>query len=1006
MNRPLMHGALRASYDPIVPTIDERLILRHIFARAYAEPVGRKSRAPRTRRRELPSLDGMVLVFDCETVEHRLTFGVLEIYERRRLKTRAVFYRDDLQSTDPVGFVRLKTICRALGVKLVKREWLFQHAIWPARRHGWAIVGFNVAYDLSRIADAFERATKTARYGARFCNGFELQKRFVGTKSHIIRPFCRIKRDDRDHVRFDMKGATVIDLATAAFAHTDKNFPLMGEPPKESACRAFGVPFEVRPGTHSGEITLENVEGCLYDVRKTSELLWALDAEHAKHPVGLHLSKAQSGATIAKAYLDALGVQPRLQVQPDFPKSYLGYAAQAYYGGRVEARIVKMLLQCVYLDFLSMYPTVFALLGLWSNHVIPTRLEVEEVPPEEIAALLSHVREHPETLFDPATWKRLDFFALVDPNGASLPARAPIVPPNGSNPERLASEEARRDYEKQSASNAVVTIGPVESVEPLWYAGPDLAASAIANGEPVIVRAWRLRPNDMQETLRAIPFRGADLINPRTDDFFARLIELRKTTTGDPIDDERRSTGYKVVANSGAYGVFAETSPIDVDPDEENRKPRRVSVYADTSFETEVDRPERPGRFKLFTNATRVTAGARLMLALAQREVARLSGEVAYCDTDSLAVVAMHDGGFVPCEGGPYRLPDGSRGLHALSWEEVEAIRERFTSLIPYDRAIVPGSVLKLEDENFTDKARKVRCELWCYVVSEKLYTLFTLDAGGEPVIRKYSSHVLGQYRSPIQGDRHEWIIDAWKREIRAALGKPTETFAWEKYPAISQLTLTTWNVFEPYRENDRLRPFDFLAVGVVNKSAIDLAIEEVAGLERCCEDPRPGCALFPDPAKWREQDWRCLRCEAAWDFALRPRLKTYGSLIRSTLRGVERKRLCADGSEPTRRTRGLLISRPVFVETKAAIGKEVIVDPTDTDEGLTAEMLSATEVLIYENATKRLDALRTKIRATGIKLVARASGVSRSEIQAIVNEVAVPQESTIAKLESVLRSR
>lgn len=144
MNRPLMRGALRASYEPIVPTIDDRLILRHIFARAYAEPQGRKTRAPRTPRSELPSLDGMVLVLDCETVEHRLTFGVLEIYERRRLKTRAVFYRDDLQSTDPIGFVRLKTICRALGVKLVKREWLFQHAIWPARKYGWAIVGFNV----------------------------------------------------------------------------------------------------------------------------------------------------------------------------------------------------------------------------------------------------------------------------------------------------------------------------------------------------------------------------------------------------------------------------------------------------------------------------------------------------------------------------------------------------------------------------------------------------------------------------------------------------------------------------------------------------------------------------------------------------------------------------------------------------------------------------------------------------------------------------------------------
>ena len=391
------------------------------------------------------------------------------------------------------------------------------------------------------------------------------------------------------------------------------------------------------------------------------------------------------------------------------------------------------------------------------------------------------------------------------------------------------------------------------------------------------------------------------------------------------------------------------------------------------------------------------------MLALAQREVERRGGAVAYCDTDSLAVVATHDGGFVPCEGGPYRLPDGSRGLRALSWEHVEAIRERFTSLSPYDRAIVPGSVLKLEDENFTDKTRKARCELWCYAVSEKLYTLFTLDARGEPVIRKYSSHVLGQYRSPIQGQRHEWIIDAWKREIRAARGQSVKPFAWEQYPAISQLTLTTWNVFEPYRENDRLRPFDFLAVGVVNRSAVDLAIEEVASLERCCEDPRPGCALFPDPARWREQDWRCLRCEAPWDFALRPRLKTYGSLVRSTLRGVERKRLCADGSEPTRRTRGLLISRPVFVETKGAIGKEVIVDPTDTNEGLTAEILSATEVVIYEHATEKLEALRAKIRATGVKLVARASGVSRSEIQAIANGGTRPHRSTIAKLEPVL---
>ena len=908
-----------------------------------------------------------------------------------------------------------------------------------------------------------------------------------------------------------MKRAVVLDLATAAFAYTDRNQSL------ESACHAFDLPLEERPGVHSGAITRENVAGCLQDVAKTSELLWAIDAEHRRHPTELHLSRAQSGASIAKAYLDAVGVRPRLEIQPEFPKELLGYSAQAYYGGRVEARIVKTPLPCAYLDFLSMYPTVFALLGLWFKHVTPATLEVEEIPPAEIAELLGRLRANPDSLFDPAAWSVLDFFALVEPNGANLPARA-VIPRLGlSRRERVASEaayryeetfaaqapfwsaldecggkivpdmlfdarrkrwkaagefddiprgllrrnsrrpaqgqafgnideitqsirdamdapdlttsdvleffathrrptiaDARRDVrdemlpdDEQRAANAVVTIGPVESQRPLWYAGPDLAAAAISGGEPRIVRAWRLRPHGTQETLQRLALRSADAFDPEREDLFARFVELRRRKSSDAFDDERRSTGYKVIANSGAYGVFAETNPIDVDTGETGRKARRVTVYAETTFESEVDRPERPGRFSFFPTASVVTAGARLMLALAQHYVEQAGGEVIYCDTDGAAAVATKDGGFVPCEGGPYRLANGTRAIRALSWAQVDAIRERFAALNPYDREAVHGTILKLEDENFTDDRREERCELYCYAVSEKLYALFTLDERGEPVIRKYSSHVLGQYRSPIPGDRHGWIIDAWKREIRSALGRPAEPFPWEQYPAISQLTLTTWNVFEPYRENEWLRPFDFFAVGVVNRSAIDLAIEEVEGLERCCDEPRPGCPLFADLAQWREQDWRCLRCGTPWDFERRPRLKTYGSLVRSALQGAEHKRLAADGSVPTRQTRGLLIPRSVRVEHVTPIGKEVIVDPTDTDEDLTAEMLGATAVLEYEDLSERIDALRAKIRAFGDnKQLAKESGLSDRALRAIVNQGVPPRKSTIEKLEAALCDR
>jgi hypothetical protein len=63
--------------------------------------------------------------------------------------------------------------------------------------------------------------------------------------------------------------------------------------------------------------------------------------------------------------------------------------------------------------------------------------------------------------------------------------------------------------------------------------------------------------------------------------------------------------------------------------------------------------------------------------------------------------------------------------------------------------------------------------------------------------------------------------------------------------------------------------------------------------------------------------------------------------------------------------------ARPVRVEWITAIGKEVIVDPTDTDEGLTAEMLSETSVLEYHDPAERLDQLRAAVRVAGGKPVA-----------------------------------
>ncbi|MGC8628575.1 MAG: hypothetical protein ACP5VR_13700, partial [Acidimicrobiales bacterium] len=88
-----------------------------------------------------------------------------------------------------------------------------------------------------------------------------------------------------------------------------------------------------------------------------------------------------------------------------------------------------------------------------------------------------------------------------------------------------------------------------------------------------------------------------------------------------------------------------------------------------------VVRTERPGPWSFVPVAASVTAGARLLLAVAERLADDLGGSVVYRDTDSVIVVASPDGGTVDLPGtGPVR---------ALSWPEVDAVLAAFDKLSP-----------------------------------------------------------------------------------------------------------------------------------------------------------------------------------------------------------------------------------------------------------------------------------------------------------------------------------
>jgi len=173
-----------------------------------------------------------------------------------------------------------------------------------------------------------------------------------------------------------------------------------------------------------------------------------------------------------------------------------------------------------------------------------------------------------------------------------------------------------------------------------------------------------------------------------------------------------------------------------------------------------------------------------------------------------MAIVATQDGGLVPCDGGPYRMKDGREAVKTLSWKQVKEMSDRFALLNPYDRNAIPGSILKIEDDNFDPLTRKQR-ELYCLAISAKRYALFVRDEIGRPVLLRddannrqdrWSEHGLGHLLNPTDPDNEDrdWIAQAWLNIVRKTLGLPTRNLTFEDLPAVGRITISSPAVIRP----------------------------------------------------------------------------------------------------------------------------------------------------------------------------------------------------------------
>ncbi|MDQ3692160.1 MAG: hypothetical protein M3464_00835 [Chloroflexota bacterium] len=1005
-----------------------------VAVRAWTEPAEPATRSRRKRRKRAPRpaaagstgtrrepvgdrWRGCVLILDTETTTdptQRLTFGVYRYGRWRRDGTLAIleegiFHDDALPERDPAGYATLRAGAAehradvAPGrdarqtMRLLPRRDFLDAVLWPAIQADALIAGFNLPFDLSRLAADVSPARGTYLGGFSFAL-WEYRDQSGAWRENKYRPRLRMKHIDAKRALIGLarpKGwqgefprPGFLDLRTLAFALTDRGYSL------RSACDAFGVAQgKGDPGEH-GTITPEYVAYARQDVAATTALLAALREEYARHPIDLDPCRALSPATIAKAYLRAMGVTPRLRLQPDFPRDALGWAMAAYYGGRAECAVRRTPVPVVYTDVLSMYPTVNALMGFWPLHVAE-RVEVEDCT-EEARAVLSGVT--PDTVLDPATWSRLAFFAQIVPDGDVLPVRA---------------------HYGGAGSAWNIAVNPFSDDAPHWYAGPDLAASALLSERaPAVLRAWRPAAVGTQPDLRPVALRGAVDVDPMGGDFFRAVIEERQRVDSYSEEGKRLGRFLKVLANSGAYGIFVESNPEEL-PSGETEP---VAVYGpdDTPFGARTVRPETPGAFSFPPVAALITAAARLVLAVVERLVTDAGGVHAFCDTDSMAIVATEDGGPVPCPGGSLRMGDGREAVRALSWVEVDGIVSRLAALNPYDRGTVPGSILKVEDANF-DSLTGERRQLWCVSIATKRYALFTIDGDGVPTIREHTRHGLGFLLDPSDpddeadqayepgGERGRWEAALWAGIVRVALGLLTEAPGWAERPAVARLTVSSpWhlaafgkaNAGKPYA--DRVKPFTFmLSASVANQGRP----QGVAASEPF----RLVASYETDPRRWVGMRWtdlysgRSFGVTTAWPGggARVAGVQSLGGVVAAYPFHPEPKRLGPDGKPCQKQAAGVLSRRPVRAVGLLCIGKEA----HRLEERILGVEL---EDLLSTYADPRREPwtadVLPKLRALaveggGVKMLSEASGLSPRALRDVLAGRSRPREQAMRAL-------
>jgi hypothetical protein len=816
-----------------VEEVEDKIDRRVIQLRAYVKAGAKKGGG---QRRLHAWSSGISIIFDTETFtdpSQRLRFGAYQIREHGKLIELGLFHPDDVDADDlaslRLAMDELPRQTEGVALSLVSRAEFVEQAIfkWGLEVRG-LIVGFNLPFDISRISTSHTYAKRSMKGGFSFTLA---ERRPAIRVKHLSQRAAFINfagKTDFDH---DPDRGFFVDVKTLAASLTGQSHSL------ESLTKLLGTTPKSPLDDYGGPITTEMVAYCLNDVQATWECFDALAARYA----GLGLSRTglhdlYSEASLGKAYLGHMSIKPWMETQPDFPPELIGQILSTYYGGRAEVHIRREITPVIHCDFLSMYPTVCTLMGLWgfvTAEGMAWRDATDEVRDFVEACDLA-------TLQDPATWRQLHCIVQVQPEGDVFPVRA----------------------EYDAGEPATIGVNHLTSREPLWFTLADVLASKLLGGKvPKIISAIWFDAGDPQRGLTPIELAGVE-VRPGRDDFYKLLIDQRRriqkkesaAAGSEKAGLNAQQQGLKILANSTSYGIFVELNVQSL----ERAKDVECYDHLGVGRTIRTSKIEEPGRYFHPLLGTLITGAARLMLACAERNVLDQGLDWAFCDTDSLAIA-------------------NANGLATPEFiARVETVLDWFKPLNPYEEK---GSILQLEKVNFplghANKREALR-PTNVLAISAKRYALFDLDSEGKPDLRKGSRHGLGHFMPPYRDPDRErvarlgvelWQADFWREIILAYdTGKPDEPqlenlagllgAAPTRY-AVTNQTLLTWfksyNATVPAR--DQVWPFNFLLTYQPKSAPEMMASDATAGTSpRGRRPPAPASRYSSDLAKDRPE--------------------------------------------------------------------------------------------------------------------------------------------------------